>query len=165
LSVPGSWLNSDARPDPQALHPLLQPPKCNESVAESGGSTSPTPHTFVVVCSCGTQNVRGCGYGCGRGGYADAGAGPQTALLLRVPYFILIYSVVHTYFRYGLPPRRIHAFPSGWLASFASNYRKGNCSYPTTWATTQWFSSIVPQKHFDNAVFHSVYFGCKLIGR
>jgi len=74
--------------------------------------------------------------GCGSGsdanadGDADAGAGPQTALLLRVPYFILIYSVVHTYFRYGLPPQRIHAFPSGWLASFASNYRKGNCSWP-----------------------------------
>lgn len=63
------------------------------------------------------------------------GAGRQSALLLRVPYFILIYSVVHTYFRYGLPPRRIHAFPSGWLASFAPNYRKRQLPCLTNGAT------------------------------
>lgn len=47
------------------------------------------------------------------------GGGEGLLLSLRVPYFILIYSVVHAYFRYGLP-RRIHAFPSGWLGSFGS---------------------------------------------
>lgn len=93
-------------------------------------------HVHLLWCAHVAQKMCGCGSGSDanadgeQDGDADAGAGPQTALLLRVPYFILIYSVVHTYFRYGLPPQRIHAFPFGWLASFASNYRKGNCSWP-----------------------------------
>jgi len=69
--------------------------------------------------------------------------------VLRVPYFILIYSVVHTHFRYGLP-RRIHAFPSGWLGSFGSNYR-------LTAATSPGNSSRcnVPSPHISLAFFTS----------
>lgn len=55
-------------------------------------------------------------------GVLDRRSAVSAVPVLRVPYFILIYSVVHTYFCYGLP-RRIHAFPSGWLGSFGSNYR------------------------------------------
>lgn len=87
------------------LHVLLLPPPVNPIAIRNiraNHFANVTRPQFCCVC-----------------GWKRGGGISWLLLSLRVPYFILIYSVVHAYFRYGLP-RRIHAFPSGWLGSFGS---------------------------------------------
>lgn len=126
-----AWLNSDACFRNQFTLPLSTPLSV-AAVCVSGQNQQsfcpPQPNPIAI------RNIRGnhfanaarpqlafcCGVCGGGGGGVWRERGVSWLLLsLRVPYFILIYSVVHAYFRYGLP-RRIHAFPSGWLGSFGS---------------------------------------------